>query len=182
MEWTGLTPIDIADYFGKETKATAKALNERITHLLATRAALDKDSQALEAEAATLGGKAIKRRQDIKARELDALAEEISTREELAAFQRQRAADLTSAAERAGAALGKAETDVRKKLVSIGYIEAPPTTSIVGKITPGMVLTHPDVVAARRRHMYLVNLYREEISPQNKQALERVRNAIAAAK
>jgi hypothetical protein len=182
MNWTTLNPINIEDFFGAETKTKAEALNVRIAALLAGRAALDSDGQAFRDSAAELGGKALKRKQDLKVRELDLLTEEIEIREGLAAFDSMRSADAAAASNEAYTAIEKTQADLRKKLVKIGYVDAPPELQVAGKITPGMILSHPNVLAARQRHEFLVGQSRAtDGRVENQKALEQVRQAVALA-
>lgn len=182
MEWTPIHPVNIEDFFGGETKAKAEAINTRIVALLAGRATLDSDRQAFSENASELGGKALKQKATLEARELDLFKEEIEIREEMLAFDRMRSTDASSAASEAYSVFEKAQADIRKKLVKIGYADVDPYTPAVGKITPDMVNKHPDVLGAKRRSEALMTAANNHDGRNaNKAALERVREAVAMA-
>jgi hypothetical protein len=183
QQWTNIQPVALEDWFTDDTRAKAAAFNKEIVELLEGRTALDQDRQAFRNAAAELGGKALKRRQDLRARELDLLSAEVTIRERLDAFDRRRVDDRSAARDKAFNALEKAKAATRTALVKLGYHNVDPTAQDPSKITPGMILAHPSVVAASRQHETLYNqsLDTNVFRQDNEAALARVREALATA-
>ena len=103
------------------------------------------------------------------------LRDELALRRELAGYLQRRAAGLRKAHTAAAEAKPKAEADVRKALIRIGYIDAAPTQNVLGKIQPGYIIHHPKVIAAAQACNALHHaVNNHDLANANKAAIEEV--------
>jgi hypothetical protein len=150
MQWSHLYPIAIEEFFSPKLMKDARKLNTRIEQILSTRSALDESfAKAVTAEAADVTVKALRESGEAHFTIFELLRDELALRKDLAEFDEHRHAERSKASDDAYTAVEATEAGIRAGLVALGYVDAPPTEYVVGRITPGMIHDHPSVRAAR---------------------------------
>jgi len=156
MKWQRLQELPVEGFLSAKLKREVKDLNASIQAQLKNRA--EYDSKAAAQRSASLedfdfdnstgpGGflswrvQILRNEMELR-RRFDALGDEIHV-------ERQKAVDV------AFETYQQAERDVRKALVSIGYVDADKHENTIGKITPPMIWCHPKVHEAREGHRSL---------------------------
>ena len=144
--------IGIETFWPEKLRSEAEELNDRIQKALDTRARIEADEQRLRAlKPAEMTAKEVSGLKGIPMREFVALQVEVAIFTAMEPFAAKAYAVLKEERDIAYADLEAKKADVRKRLVSIGYVDAEPTLGIQGTIMPGWIFVHPDVRAAKRR-------------------------------
>lgn len=159
MEWSRL--LDVAPRAGccKAIRDQAVALNERIAKLRDYRAKLDAEKRP-DAELGTdeLLETAPQQNTCNDENTYMLLQTELKLRTDLAVFYQEYHVELKRLREKAFQAHEKAQADVRARLTEIGYHDVSVTVVDPCKITPGMIMSHPDVLDAKNNHAELANM------------------------
>lgn len=174
ISWTPLSCPEVDRETSAKLRKRASALAERVEALLAARASFDADVEQIEStdvsESDPTGIADV-----MRGRQTDLLREELVLRRELGDLDvahRRELAALTPAARQKHV---DERERIRGALVSIGFIDAPATSRVLGKLTPGMVLGHIDVLRAKQRADSLsAGAASYEFSRQNAEAMRRV--------
>jgi len=151
MLWTHLATIDIPDFWPPKLRKAAGSLNLAIGKVIERRQGYDDRLRASEATdpAETDPFEAIDPNRRLILFEI--LQEELRVRRDVARLDDECRAALSAARDKAIEQLASIEAEVRKRLLSIGYVEPILGKPIVGAIWPGMIRIHPEVYAARQR-------------------------------
>lgn len=151
MRWTNLPEMAVEDYFAPKLKKRIEALNAEFARIASNRAALDKiaaearTANPLEVDFDTLAMLPAHR-----VTMLQILQAELKARIECDELTRVVYQERQSESTRAHEALQQKEAEVRKALVSIGYLDVGIYSPEIGKILPGDVARHPAVHRARQ--------------------------------
>jgi hypothetical protein len=152
-DFSPLPTIAEESYFSDDLTALMKALNARIQTLLQGRAKLEAErAEILASDPVAIDAKTLEKRSRSRFTEYDLLREEVLVRRELQTFDDARRKECRTAAGQAYTAHTVAQSEIRAALVCLGYVEAEPEALVIGKITPGMVNSHPAVVEARNKY------------------------------
>lgn len=150
VRWTRLTAIEVEPWFSKKLKTAAEAFNTRIESVLRSREQTDRMLGAIEStDAAAIDfANLVSYPTHVEGVTKD-LQDELLLRRDMVSFFDDHHAELVQQREKLDAAHLEIEKRVRHQLVEIGYVDAPLSALIVGKITPGFLMSHPDVHAAK---------------------------------
>ena len=153
MQWpTVLTAIQVEPFFNDELKTDAQELNSRISEAQTHRAKIEQDARRLkDMDPGAMTAKDVSALKEIATREFRELGSESPLFEALDVFYENLQLAVQKEAAAAYQQHEEAKTEVRKRLVGIGYVDADVTLRIPGTILPGFLFAHPDVVAAKRR-------------------------------
>ncbi len=150
MNWTPLQNVPADDFLSLESQKTAAALNKEIDTLLERRTALDAtvaENDSADAKNFDFVGATFA--QEVRVGIVEALQQELRIRERIIAFFGTRKTDASGAYTRAGAIHQELLADVRKRLVSIGFLEPEAGIPTIGAFTPDMLNRHPEVRNAK---------------------------------
>ncbi len=153
MKWpTVLSAIQIEPFFNDELKKDAQELNSRISEAQTHRAKIEQDAQRLKGmDPGEMTAKDVSALKEIAAREFRELGSESPLFEALDVFYENLQLAVQKERDAAYQQHEEAKTEVRKRLVSVGYMDADPTLGILGTIQPMYVMRHPEVLAAKAR-------------------------------
>lgn len=176
IKWTRLTPISLEDWCSPQLQEKASEFNQRIAELLAGRKtanAMQSDLHDTDlADVDFTSGLTCAMHVEVLT---ESLQSELKLRRELIGFWDSHGQELRTEVEKARQDLEAAERKVRDDLVALGYVDAEPTSQVIGKIIPGFILTHPQVHGARERYRALASASRENgRANENATALEQL--------
>lgn len=149
MNWRSVSFIECDEETPKKLKLELKALGQCAELLNTERAEIDHLNAELDS--ATLTPDIIAKLGDVRNRKIVAWQTEVELRKSYTEWLDKYHPALRVLADAAHPLIAAVETDLRAKLVAIGYVDCEPTLQQPGKITQGMILTHPSHIAARRR-------------------------------
>jgi hypothetical protein len=177
-----LIPLHVDPECPEALRNRAANLIELCEQLQADKAELDADRAAFRAmDPAALDLDVMATKSGFQQRAFRLLSDEVTILEGLATLVDDYAAALGELVDEASARHDRAKADVRKRLEAAGYApeDAPPET--IGRLTQGMILAHPLVVAARNRHAELEDKLHDRANYQhNSAALAAARNRFNA--
>ncbi len=150
MNWTPINRVPTDDFLALESQKTGATLNQEIDQLLERRQTLDAkvaendsaDTKDFDFIGATFA-------QEVRTGIVEALQQELRIRERISAFFDARKADALAASTMAHKIHEELLADVRKRLVSIGFLEPVPGEPTIGAYTQEMFLRHPEVRRAK---------------------------------
>ncbi len=150
VRWTRLTAIELEPWFTKKLKSSAEAFNVRIAKLLQSREQtvrmLGKIESTDTAEIDFVNLVSYPTHVEGVTKDLQV---ELLLRRDMVSFFDDHHAELEQQREKAAAEHLQIQERVRGELLAIGYVDAPLSALIVGKITPVFLASHPQVHAAR---------------------------------
>lgn len=161
IKWTRLTPISLEDWCSPQLQEKASGFNKRINELLAGRkTANEMQSDLHNTDLADVDFTSCLTCSMPVEVVTESLQSELKLRRELIGFWDSHSDELRAEVEKARQDLVAAERKVRDGLVTLGYVDAEPTSQVIGKITPGFILTHPEVHGDRERYRALASALR----------------------
>ena len=150
MIWTPLQTLHAEDWHSPETVKLRDELNEQIELLLKRRSLMDNHAeQALATPVEDVEGASVFQADCPQHNLFEALQTELKLRQDLDPFYAAEQADRRTAFDAACAARAETEADVKRRLVSIGYLDPDEHGYGRGRFQPGFVFRHPDVLAAK---------------------------------
>ena len=119
-------------------------------------AAIDRDTDELQEIAETspeqFDETVVTKGQKLQVRTIKNWQAEVKIGREISEFAKGPAlANTIQVSERAQSEPSEAEADIRRRLVSIGYVDAPPDSGVIGAIIPAFIVRHPEFRAAVNR-------------------------------
>lgn len=156
-QWTPLVPLPESPFrLPKATEAQRLAINEQIEQILKHRRWREEHAQQIRAaDPATLDAESLVSGCELMTRvalEKDEYGLRLDLHDFLNGPYREA---LTAAVDAAWEAVQQTEADVRKRLVSIGYVDLPVHHGVRGTIVPDFVNRHPEMLEARDRYQSL---------------------------
>ncbi len=152
MAWESISFVTPHPAFSKSAMKEHARLKGLVQKLIDDRAALDNEiAQFRNAPATTVAADANQKQEYFQISTLALLEREIQVRFELEAFVIGACNDeWKRISDEAGKAFEDAEPQIRKKLVTAGFVDTPDTKAI-GAITTTVIRSHPDWQNAIRR-------------------------------
>ncbi len=173
--WIAPNELAVEPYFSKSLRGRVETLNNRIRELQQQLAAEERKAEFEAADVSEVNFKEILS----PPRKVDQallLQAALRLRGEVAEVLQQMSEDRGGAIDKAERHIGKLEAKVKEDLLAIGYVEAPLSEHVAGKIQPGWIAAHPRVHAARNELMSLRSKQNDTaINQQNQQAMVRLR-------
>jgi len=151
MNWTPLAPIDVEPHFPRSLTAALGKINAEIAQIVGLREFHDQRVAELDQLDPAGGDDDIFLGDDVRTGLFGLLAQEVRLRRRLPALYEEIHKSHLAAADSANSAYAAKQADVRARLESIGYVSADRFEQTAGKIEPGWIEAHPEVVAARDR-------------------------------
>ena len=183
INWTILNPVHVYEWFSPELKETAANLNSQIEGVKKRRKEIDERLAGIEnadvdkVEFTTLVFCA----DHVEAVTL-LLQDELAIRRHLSEFYERHEPERRGEADAAAETHRKAQEEVTKALVKIGYVDAPrPSERVIGRIQPGWIAEHPKVHATLQRVQGLRSddSFRQHVNA-NQAAVEHVTEQLTA--
>jgi hypothetical protein len=132
-------------------------LRQRYQDLAAELAKVQASQERLSADKAAIKIAAIaptlvKQINQLREQEIRLLQSALKIYWDLSAWWKEFAPFLFEVCDKTFAALEAKKTEIRNRLVQIGYMDAPPESGMIGRFFPGWIFAHPEVKAAEEKH------------------------------
>lgn len=170
--WTRIIPPHKHGWHSKKTAEKRRSLEKQLESIEKNRCSIDGDREKVElTPLEELLPEVLFDSSVPRATLFECLKQELAFRRGLAEFHELQRKDQRREYDRACKAFEDIQADVRSRLESIGFRSLDRFEQGPGKIEPGMILTHPEVVAARERKENLRHDW-DDHAKQNADAIE----------